>query len=510
MKEIKLQHNIIHYEEVVSKAVGLLQEHRLPFLASLGIGLLTHMFMFTNKLINLDDIFNLFDKGASITSGRWGLELLRGIFPDYSMPWFYGIISLILISISVCMTIRLFEIRNRYVQVLFAGIMVSFPALTGVFSYMFTSAPYMLSMLLAVSAVVLCEKGGKANTAMAAVCAFFSLSIYQAFIELIASYFVLMLVKKVISGRGEPAEVIRTGICRVLFLLAVMVAYYASVKLMLVLTHSDFNDYASNNFTTESVNLVRRVYVAFVNFIYFFTRYNWGLINTPLSLAMHLTALGVVGVVLLGIMKKLGMVRTLLLGFLGGMLILAMNSMYLIVNEDAIHTLTLFSFASLYVLFAIVFEALMQEKKLGRDLLLIAMTVIMLNNIFIANNAYLQLHMAYEQAYGIFNSIVTQIQQTEGFDEDKTIAIIGKADIEERSYPWFKDEKIAGIGSALVNVYSRERFFQYYLGFDVNYATDDEKEELSQRPEFEQMAVYPYYGSVQVIDQYIVVKLGEE
>ena len=503
-----MNRRIIHYEEAIGKAGNLLASNKIPFFATMLIGLLTHIFMFTNKLVNLDDIFNLFDKGTSVTSGRWGLELLRGIFPDYSMPWFYGIISLLLLSVSVCMTLHLFSIRSHIVQILFAGVAASFPALTGVFSYMFTSAPYMLAMLLAICAVVLCEKGGKRNTFFAAVCAFFSLSIYQAFISIVAGFFVLVLIRKMIRKQEEPAAIIRTGLLRVLFLLVILVAYYAGMKLTMAMTHSQFNDYASENFTTESINIVRRVYVAFVNFMYFFTQKNWGLINTPLSLVMHLTALGVSLLLLLKSLREQGLIRTLLLGFLGVMLVLAMNSMYLVVEEEAVHTLALFGFISLYLFFAIVLEELTVKHHWGRDLILLSLTLIILNNIFIANKCYLRLHMEYEQAYGILNSVVTQIKQTEGFDETKTVAIIGNYDMEHRSYPWFDDEKILGTDDELVNVYSRDHFLRFYLGFDVPYATEEEKAALSLLPTYEAMPLYPYYGSVQLIGDYIVVKLG--
>ena len=46
------------------------------------------------------------------------------------------------------------------------------------------------------------------------------------------------------------------------------------------------------------------------------------------------------------------------------------------------------------------------------------------------------------------------------------------------------------------------------MGFDVAFADEEEMEKISAMPEFEQMAEYPYYGSIEKIDNYIVVKLG--
>ena len=64
-----------------------IREYKAPILASAIFGMLAYLFAFTNKLVNHDEVFCLFSKGATVDSGRWGLGLLDSIFPDYSMPW---------------------------------------------------------------------------------------------------------------------------------------------------------------------------------------------------------------------------------------------------------------------------------------------------------------------------------------------------------------------------------------------------------------------------------------
>ena len=176
-------------EQAVGILRGKLSDNQVAFFATIIIGLITHMFMFSNKLVNHDDIHELFGKGATISSGRWGLALLEAIFPNYSMPWIYGAISLVLIAVAVCLIIKLFSIRNKILQVLLAGLIVSFPAQVGTFCYMFTSAPYALSLVLAVTAVVVFEKGTWKSKLVASVLGILSLSIYQAYIAIIASFF---------------------------------------------------------------------------------------------------------------------------------------------------------------------------------------------------------------------------------------------------------------------------------------------------------------------------------
>lgn len=46
------------------------------------------------------------------------------------------------------------------------------------------------------------------------------------------------------------------------------------------------------------------------------------------------------------------------------------------------------------------------------------------------------------------------------------------------------------------------------MGFDMEFATQEEMEEIERDARFEQMPIYPYYGSVARIGEHIVVKLG--
>ena len=125
--------------EIKVPAAVLRRENRAPFLAALLTGLAAHGYAFTNKLLNHDEIESLFGKGATVTSGRWGLELVKVLFPDWSMPWIYGLVSLLLIAVSTCLMLKILDIRAPLTRLLLPALIVSFPSLTGNFCFMFTS-----------------------------------------------------------------------------------------------------------------------------------------------------------------------------------------------------------------------------------------------------------------------------------------------------------------------------------------------------------------------------------
>lgn len=56
------------------------------FIVTVIIGFIAHGFMLANKLPNHDDLCSLFIKWGTFELGRWGLELIKYIFPNFSMP----------------------------------------------------------------------------------------------------------------------------------------------------------------------------------------------------------------------------------------------------------------------------------------------------------------------------------------------------------------------------------------------------------------------------------------
>jgi len=108
-------------ERILNRFLQFFISNRVPLLSAMIFGILAHGFVFVNKYINHDEVFNLFGKGATVDSGRWALAALDSIFPNYSMPWIYGILTVFMIALSACLIVRIFEIRNRFLQILLAG-----------------------------------------------------------------------------------------------------------------------------------------------------------------------------------------------------------------------------------------------------------------------------------------------------------------------------------------------------------------------------------------------------
>lgn len=493
-------------ERGFARLSGAYAENKLPFFSALAAGLLAHGFAFANKLLIPDEVGSLFSKGATLESGRWGLELLRLVIPDISMPWLYGLLSLAVLAVAACLTVRLFRIQSKALQCLLPAVMLTFPSLTALFGYMFTSLPFALALLLAVLSASWGSRDTPRFWALSCLALVFSLGIYQAYVALTASFFLLCMIQRLLDKDTEAGAVLRFGLKALGCLGMALVLYYGLTVLSFRLTGSSRLGYG-----VEKRGILYGVALAYNAFLKTFTAGEFGFVNGRASLALHLLCLAAAlvllfqGLLRLGDGKKRGMLVLCLC-----LLPLSMNGFYLAAEVTAVHSVVLYSFVCCYVLAALAVEqGSGHVSRWARDGVLAALLLLALGNATFANKAYLRAHLQYESATAFYTELIAQVKQTEGFDENSRLALLGTAEAAVYEPEELDTGKLVGLnGEHLINAYTRETLIRTYLGFDVPFASQEEKAELQNREEVRAMPVYPYYGSVQKIGDYIVIKLS--
>ena len=500
----------------------LFQENKIPFLSAMLFGLLAHGYDFANKLVNHDEVGQLFLKGETVTSGRWGLGAMDLIFPNISMPWIYGLITIFLISVSIAIIVRVFRIQNPVLQVLLSASIIVFPSLTGTFGFMFTATSYGVSFLLACMALWFIQKDGIRWALPALVCMIGSMSIYQAYISITASLLVLLLIQKLLHD-DDAAAVFRRGVYYLSFLVISLVAYFVASKLVLLLKHTGFNSYAEEAMSGDMPGIVQRIVLAYRHFVLSFTQSYNGLIPTPFSRTLHYLMLVVSGVLLAVWFlreRKSNLLRFALLLALLAVLPLAINCMYLVIQANRIHTLVLYGFFAFYVLLTVLCEEMLpshMEQKLPELLrrsavnaigLLITLNVI--GNIYVANACYLNMYLAYENAYAFYSSVITELRTNPEFTEDTKLAVVGSMPMQPyRENNFSFTFGLHGIYGFYPDTYTKKQFVEFYLGMNLPFVSDQEAQEIRQSEAFREMPCYPYYGSTQMIDGVMVVKLSD-
>ncbi len=485
------------------------EQFRAPFFAALLAGLAAHGYAFFNKLVNHDEIESLFGKGATITSGRWGLELVKNLFPDWSMPWIYGLVSLLLMAAAACMMLWMLEIRGRGWQMLLASLVVTFPAMTGNFCFMFTSAPYAWAFFLAVFSAALFCRHGRKYIVPSLVLLVLALGIYQAYIAVTASLFLLCMIRDALDAKRSVREIILDGVEALALMAAAIAVYYAVTLLVFALTGAEFNSYVTEN-VNGRVSLLRRIRMAYDNFFYIFSFRNFRVISSERSRWLHivLAALTLLWMAVI-ILRRHRPLHTVLLLVLTALLPLSICCMFLIMSGDSIHTLAMYSFVVLYFLTALSVERLggAHGGRVGVAAGMI-LAVIMMSNVYFANMVYLKMQLQFENASAFYTVLTSRLTRAEGFDAGTRLAFVGEQHTMLHSFPELDTDLLQGPSRDLVNIYSRENFLRYYLGFEIPFASEEECAALADNPEVKAMAVYPYDGSVQKIGEIMVVKLG--
>lgn len=520
MEETRCRHPFL-LETAGAWLIARIKENKVPILSSVIVGLLAYMFAFTNKLVNHDEVFTLFFKGGTWSLGRWGLALLDSIFPDYSMPWIYGVITLFLMTASICIIIHTFRIQSKLLQVLLSGSIMAFPSLIGTMTYMFTVSSYAVSFLFAVLAVWLLNKQPKKWFLSALACMIFSLSIYQSYIAVAASLLVLLVIQQILH-EDDIANILRKGVLFVLFLILALGLYYAATMVLNRVFHVSFNGYADGNLSFSLLSIPADIAEAYTTFFQYLTEGYLGLIPNAFSRKVHYLCFAVIGIlfVIWAISrKKKDLPHVLLLLAMLVILPLAINCMHLFTTSDAVHTLVMYGFIAIYVLMAVLADTCVSLVVSGKPLelfrrialnaLAFGMAAIIIVNTYIANEAFLCLYLRYENAYAFYTTLIADLKMNPEFDENTTLAIIGTFD--EPDYylkEFYFSDHITGTDGFLPDVYSKDRFLEYYLGVSIPFASDEEIAQITASEEYAEMAVYPYYGSMQMFGDTMVVKLS--
>lgn len=497
-------------ENLFNKILDYIRHYKVPILSSSFTALTAYMFMFTNKIINWDDLQYLFAKGGTLTSGRWGLYILEYIFPNYSMPWLWGVVSCVLLIIAICIIIDVFKIENKFLQGFLAAIIIAFSSEIGTFFYMFTSTSYAIAFLLAVLAVRLYLNSGVIWKIAGVLCAVFSMGIYQAYIAITASFFVLLLIKDLLNSEKDWLTVIKDGIKFVVYLLIIGCIYYGVTTVVLNITGNELNSWATKA-TSDSSGILNRIIRSWKLFAAMVLLREYGLETTTLSCIAHIVFLAFTGLIsLLVLIKKKNIFKFLLFGVLAVVALpLSINCLVILIGEEGVHALTLYSFISVYIFGAIVIDILKTEKgkNILKDLIYVLLCIIIVSNIYVANKSYLKQYLIYENTFSFYQSIITQVQQTPGFDEKSKLVVLGNIEKDSSYLENFGDDTIYGLCGFKGESISDE-FITYYLGFDIPIASEEEKAMLINKEEVKNMPTYPYYGYIQEIDDYIVVKIG--
>ena len=502
------------------------KEQRLAFVSTFVIGFFCHLFIFTNSMYNNDDIRYLYVTFDKPELGRFLQTYAAGISSYFSLPVVNGILTLIYSGITSMILVALFRLQNKLGIVLVSGLLITFPTVACIYSFMFAADPFALSCTLSALAAYFVTRTDKKWLWIAgAACLCCSVGIYQAYLPftllLMLLFFILMLLQPEIY---PDRTIITVGIRYLLMLFFGMGAYYIGMTLTLKLKHTALSDYqgiGESDFPGIA-EIKARLLKVISDFLEFFSPSQVLAFNVWMRIALVLSLLLLAlffFVLYIRLQAYKSLLRNGLLLFCLICIPPAVNVIYLISDGVNFHMLMRHAWCLLFIAVIVLFEKTAPLlPKNGRActewIAFASLFLIVWNYILLSNIGYFNMNFRYEKTYALCLELRDRLKASEDFDKDRPIAFIGNY---SKTYQMDATAELlapmAGMnGKRVFGATSRAYlpFFQNCLGEDITVVTPEEEKALKETPEFQEMPRYPKEGSIQVINDVTVIKLNDD
>ncbi len=486
-------------------------------------GIIVHLYIFTNLILNHDSVWRTFYDNDNLASGRWALEFFSSFSTGFQLPVVAAVISIVMLSLSAGLTVSILNIKNPAFVVLTSLVLVSFPAVACIFSYLFTVDAYFIGLFLNAAGAYLVKKYRygwiPAIILLATAC-----GIYQAFLCYAIGLLLFDCILMLISGNSIQ-DAVKTGVKYVLSLVLSLLAYYAVLKILLNIHHVSLSEYQG----LQGISLTNlgafflKIPQAYKDFLKYFIKPSY-LHGFAAFLCQGLFMLFPALLCALIVVKKIYRnIPRLILTIIGFLLIpLGLNFITVLVIDGSIHELMRYSFV-LYFVFAFkIAEELTIQLKATKGSSFVSLAAIVLgvllswNYFCVSNIAYLRLQICYENSFALANRIVARIELLDSYSPELPVAIVGEA---PRALYGGVETAFSQYGSLTGTtdklLYSPEphrrtrTFIEDYIGLHMPKPSSEQKTMLQDSEYVQAMPCYPQEGSVVEYEGVIVVKLSD-
>lgn len=510
------------------------------FLVTLIAGMIVHIFAITNILQNYDTlVMTPKGYGTASTSGRWFLDILGKYLYKFlfgnaavNVPYFNITFSIVILSLAAALIVQILCVKKRMIAWLVGIIFISFPTVVSNLAFNFTCQYYSIAILLAVLAVYLNEKFSKIGWIGTILCLILSLGIYQAFYPLAVMLFLELAIKKILDEEYEIKRTIREGIKSILLLIISVFGYIVIAKTYLHFTGEGLSDYKGVNemgqIGLDEIPVI--LYRIYLNIGLIFKNNYFGVNET--SVLKHIIALLFVlsAMMIIAILIKRKSLMRGIFALVGCALLPLAFGFIEIMCQQGIYTLMVYSTIGIFLMPVVLFDlfegtCFFEKEKLKRCadktkkcvcyFLIVALMMVSINYIWLANGNYVVMHYTQEQTVNYLNLLYSNIRSTEGYHIGMPIAFIGKpGDGVDYSNFWdFEGSPFnyGGISERLLGTYGQYMEEWLYIGIPPQGQIYGEKlEELKQLEVVYNMPLYPNDGSIIIYDDIIIVKFSWE
>ena len=515
------------------------RQSRTAFGVTIICMLVTHLYMFTNKLVNHDDVNRLISGDTDevkIQHGRWAGVLLDRISgSSFGIPYVLGMLSLLAFALTAVLLVSVFRLQNRGIIILCCALLSTFPVSANIFLYSYIADAYFFSMLLAIWGIWLFLQGSWLQMGMGILLLTLSCGTYQAFwclgMGVLFLYYLLEYLRW-----ADKAKVLGYRIIKSLAGASVSLVLYLIINWAV----QAFTGYGATSYKgldtmgqfDGALGLLRVTAGAYYEFVRFFYL-RGSFVTSPVLVVFNV----LLTLLVIGLMIYQGKSRKNTLWFWIGLVLIIgflpfSFNLVSVVSKNATHALMQYAFVLPYLLCLILLDrftvprgkVFMERCRKG----IIAVACILLGIIaykgyLTDNEIYFRQQLYYEQAYSYTLRMLSRIEEMPDYDSSVPVALINETpqggdhiSILMENYPEdmlklsYLDEMVGTEPYTLVKrANDVADFCKYYHGYDLRMADMEDLPSLAKSDAFAKMPTYPQEGSMQYIQGVLVVKLPD-
>lgn len=495
------------------------QKLTVSFIATFIFGLAAHAYGLLNNIFSHDSLNAIYADSTEnlikISVGRFLVPVIRTLRGPLAIPWLIGIISLIFISLSVYIVLKLFDVKSLPASVLIAGIMtanVTVTAIVGTYVHEFDFD--MLALLLSCIAAYLWRNAKKITALIpAALIAAASMAIYQSYVEVTVTLIIMLLIIDTLGGE-KIKNVLINGI-KGAGTVAVGAGIYFAVNSVLLKIFDTSQLDRVNILGEYEDSFIKRIFLMYKSIAVSFLS-PAGVIPTVIIALINIAVFAIIAVLVIKAWKqnKLSAGGCIFTLVLFGLLTVGLNFVSIFSHDEA-HDVMKYSFWFVYVFAAVLAAKYADGRSAVKALTFVLTGIIIWNGILVANTAYLKKDMELTATLSAYNRIITDLEETDGYTAGETeVAFTGKLSVMKQSAAFRNVSHIMGMNNttAAGSTAHTDYYNPYYSMFryDLNYPINISDKDYRDDSRVEKMPSYPQKGYIQFIDGVLVVKLGDK
>lgn len=492
-------------------------------------GVLIYFTLMSQNLVNhLDGIWHY----SNFVAGDWEISIGR-FAQRYFDKFRFGlvsesfntILSLVLISVAIEWVLDLFEMKNKLICALFAGIVIANATVCNSLTYSYLTINFFLAFLFSVASVktFLCFYQQKKLCRAVMYGGFFlmlCMACYQAYFSVICLIILFYFIKKVIE-QIELKKLFCFLAAGALMIVCGGILYYFMTRFMLwyadtaMATYKGANEASAFDMILAMPNSVMACYQQFLEHFFRLDMY------LPLHFSDTLIILFFVFIICCVMIQTVLLFRRSIwhaVLFLLGVLLLpvASNAVLLLATGNSLMPLMTMSLVLLIPLSVILIPVEVKMQKVLCTMYLAFMALFLWFGMSTVVNDQLALQEGRNATVSLANHVVDSLLLSDRLDGQKPVALVGRPaenPLFVKDHAFQTSNAYARFGcfstGADTSRSSWMGVFHKYCGMDINLCSPSTYEKLVKTDKVADLPVYPAHGSIQEIDGVIVVKISE-